>query len=91
MIYSGLMSLKFSFSPCAYGWREQENRKRKAAAKSCQSLDTVPLQEPSDNDSSLRRQPAATTTSDDSLPQLTAVLQRDIEGKSRFFRDAHQC
>ena len=34
------------------GRREQENRKRKAAAKSCQSLDTwvskVPHQEPSD-------------------------------------------
>ena len=36
------------------GRREQENRKRKAAAKSCQSLDTwvrkVPRQEPSDTD-----------------------------------------
>ena len=79
------------FCVIPYGWREQENRKRKAAAKSCQSLDTVTLREPSDNDSSLRRQPAETTTSDDSLPQLTAVLQRDIEGESRFFRDAHQC
>ena len=36
------------------GTREQENRKRKAAAKSCQSLDTwvskVPRQEPLDAD-----------------------------------------
>ena len=36
------------------GRREQENRKRKAAAKSCQSLDTwvskVSRQEPSDAD-----------------------------------------
>ena len=36
------------------GKRQQENRKRKAAAKSCQSLDTwvgkVPRQEPSDAD-----------------------------------------
>ena len=36
------------------GRREQENRKRKATAKSCQSLDTsvskVPHQEPSDAD-----------------------------------------
>ena len=36
------------------GTREQENRKRKAVAKSCQSLDTwvseVPSQEPSDAD-----------------------------------------
>jgi len=78
------------------GRREQENRKRKDAAKSCQSLDTwvskVPLQEPSDtgNDSSLRRQPVEATTSDDDLSQLATVLQRDIEGKSRFFRDVHQ-
>ena len=36
------------------GRREQENRKRKATAKSCQSVDTwvskVPRQEPSDAD-----------------------------------------
>ena len=70
--------------------REQENRKRKAAAKSCQSLDTwvskVPRQEPSDadNDSAVYDDsPAETTTSD--LFQLTTVLQRDIEGKSRLF------
>ena len=53
------------------GRREQENRKRKAAAKSCQSLDTwvskVPRQEPSDtdNDSAVcDDSPAETTTSD---------------------------
>ena len=69
------------------GRREQENRKRKAAAKSCQSLDTwvskVPRQEPSDadNDSAVcDDSPAENTTSDPS--QLTTVLQRDIEGKS---------
>ena len=72
------------------GKREQENRKRKAAAKSCQSLDTwvskVPRQEPSDadNDSAVcDDSPAETTTSD--LSQLTTVLQRDIEGKSHLF------
>ena len=72
------------------GRREQENRKRKAAAKSCQSLDTwvskVPRQEPSDadNDSVVcDDSPAETTTSD--LSQLTTVLQRDIEGKSYLF------
>ena len=50
---------------------EQENRKRKAAAKACQSLDTrvskVPRQEPSDadNDSAVcDDSPAETTTSD---------------------------
>ena len=66
------------------GRREQENRKRKAAAK---SLDTwvsqVPRQEPSDadNDSAVcDDSPAESTTSDPS--QLTTVLQRDIEGKS---------
>ncbi|CAH3046962.1 unnamed protein product [Porites lobata] len=66
------------------GRREQENRKRKAAAKSCQSLDTwvskVPRQEPSDadNDSTVcDDSPAESTTSD--LSQLTTVLQRDIE------------
>ena len=70
------------------GRREQENRKRKAAAKSCQSLDTwvstVPRQEPSDadNDSAVcDDSPAETTTAD--LSQLTTVLQRD-EGKSYF-------
>ena len=54
---------------------EQENRKRKAAAKACQSLDTrvskVPRQEPSDadNDSAVcEDSPAETTTSD--LSQL---------------------
>ena len=69
------------------GRREQENRKRKAAAKSCQSLDTwiskVPRQKPLDaeNDSAVcDDRPAETTTSD--LFQLTTVLQRDIEGKS---------
>ena len=53
------------------GRREQENRKRKAAAKSCQSLDIwvskVPRQEPSDadNDSAVcDDSPAETTTSD---------------------------
>ncbi|PFX12690.1 putative RNA-directed DNA polymerase from transposon BS [Stylophora pistillata] len=67
--------------------REKENRKRKAAAQSCQSLDTwvskAPRQEPSrsdaDNDSAVwDDSPAETTTSD--LSQLTTVLQRDIEG-----------
>ena len=73
------------------GKREQENSKRKAAAKSCQSLDTwvskVPRQEPwsdADNDSAVcNDSPAETTTSD--LSQLTTVLQRDIEGKSYLF------
>ena len=72
------------------GRREQENRKRKAAAKSCQSLDTwvskVPRQEPSDADNDCAvcdDSPAETTTSD--LSQLTTVLQRDIEGKSHLF------
>ena len=72
------------------GRREQENRKRKAAAKSCQSLDTwvrkVPRQEPSDadNDSAVRDDSLAETTTSD-LSQLTTVLQRDIEGKSHLF------
>ena len=77
------------------GRREQENRMRKASAKSCQSLDTwvskVPREELSDtdNDSAVcHNSPAETTTSD--LTQLTTVLQRVIEGKSRFFRDVHQ-
>ena len=74
------------------GRREQENRKRKGAAKSCQSLDTiqwvskVPGQELSDadNDSAVcDDSPAKTTTSD--LSQLTTVLQRDINGKSYSF------
>ena len=72
------------------GTREQENGKRKAAAKSCQSLDTwvskVPRQEPpdADNDSAVcDDSPAETTTSD--LSQLTPVLQRDMEGKSYLF------
>ena len=72
------------------GRREQENRKSKAAAKSCQSLNTcvskVPRQEPSDtdNDSAVcDHSPAETTTSD--LSQLTTVLQQDIEGKSYLF------
>ena len=67
------------------GRREQENRKRKAAAKSCQSLDTwvrkVPRQEPSDTDNDgtvCDDSPAETTTSDADLSQLTTVLQRDI-------------
>ena len=65
------------------GRREQENRKRKAAAKSCQSLDTwvskEPRQEPdADNDSAVcDDSPAETTTSD--------LSQRDIEGKSYLF------
>ena len=61
------------------GRREQENRKRKAAAKSCQSLDTwvskVPRQEPSDADNNSAvcdDSPAETTTSD--LSQLTTVI-----------------
>ena len=72
------------------GTREQKNRKRKAAAKYCQSLDTwvskVPRQEPpdADNDSAVcDDSPAETTTSD--LSQLTPVLQRDMEGKSYLF------
>ena len=72
------------------GRREQQNRKRKTAAKSCQSLDTwvskVPRQEPSDadNDSAVcDDSPAETTTSD--LPQVTTVLQQVIEGKSYLF------
>ena len=72
------------------GRREQENRKRKAAAKPCKSLDTwvskVPRQEPSDADNDIAvcdDSPAKTTTSD--LSQLTTVLQRDIEGKSYLF------
>ena len=70
--------------------REQENRKRKAAAKSSQPLDTwvikVPRQEPSDadNDSALcDDNPAETTASD--LSQLTTVLQRNTEGESYLF------
>ena len=72
------------------GTREQENRTRKAAAKSCQSLDTwvskVPRQEPSDtdNDSAVCEDSRAETTTS-ALSQLTTVLQRDIEGKSRLF------
>ena len=72
------------------GKREQENRKRKAAAKSCQSLDTwvskVPRQEPSDadNDSAVCDDSSAETTTSD-LSQLPTVLQRDIEGKSHLF------
>ena len=74
------------------GRREQENRKRKGAAKSCQSLDTiqwvskVPRQELSDADNDRAvcdDSPAETTTSD--LSQLTTVLQRDINGKSYSF------
>ena len=72
------------------GRREQENRKRKATAKSCQSLDTwvnkVPRQEPSDadNDSAVcDDSPAETTSSDQS--QLTTALQRNIDGKSYLF------
>ena len=72
------------------GRREQENRKRKAEAKSCQCLDTwvseVPLQEPSDadNDSAVCDDSLDETTTSD-LSQLTTVLQRDIEGKSHLF------
>ena len=72
------------------GRREQENRKRKAAGKSCQSLDAwvskLPRQETLDaeNDSAVcDDSPAETTASD--LSQLTTVLQRDIEGKSYLF------
>ena len=61
------------------GRRKQENRKKKAAARSFQSLDTwvskVPRQEPSDadNDSAVcDDSPAETTTSD--LSQLTTVI-----------------
>ena len=78
------------------GRREQENRKRKGAAKSCRSLDTwvskVPRQEPSDadNDSAVcDDSPAETTTLD--LSQLPTVLQRNIKGKSYYFHNAHQC
>ena len=67
------------------GRREQENRKRKASAKSCQSLDTwvskVLREELSDTDNGSAvydNSPAETTTSD--LSQLTTVLQRDIKG-----------
>ena len=77
------------------GRREQENRKRKAAAKSCQSLDTwvskVPRQAPSHADNDIAvcdDSPAKTTTSD--LSQLTTVLQRDIEGNHTFFCNVHQ-
>ena len=72
------------------GRREQENRKRKAAAKSCQSLDTrvskVPRQEPSDadNNSAVCDDSQAETTPSD-LSQFTTVLQRDVEGKSYLF------
>ena len=65
------------------GRKEQENRKRKAAAQSCQSLDTwaskEPRQEPLDadiNTAVCNDSPAETTTSD--LFQLTTVLKRDI-------------
>ena len=77
------------------GRREQENRKRKAAAKSCQSLDTwvskVPRQEPSDadNDSAVCDDSLAETTTSD-LSQLTTALQRDIEGKSYLFSKGQQ-
>ena len=61
------------------GWREQENRKREAAAKSCQSLDTwvskVTRREPSDadNDNAVcDDNPAETTTSD--LSQLYSEI-----------------
>ena len=74
------------------GRREQENRMRKAAAKSCQSLDTlvskVPRQEPLDaeNDSAVcDDSPAETTSTTSALSQSTTVLQRDIEGKSYLF------
>ena len=77
------------------GRREQENRKRKAAAKSCRSLDTwvskVPRQEPSHSDNDCEvcdDSPAETTTLD--LSQLPTVLQRNIEGKSYYFYNAHQ-
>jgi len=72
------------------GTREQENRMRKVAAKSCQSLDTwvskVPHQEPSDTDND-------SAVCDDSplRPRLQIYLSElqfyseDIEGKSRLF------
>ena len=66
------------------GRREQEIRKRKAAAKSCQSLDAwvskLPRQETLDaeNDSAVcDESPAETTTS--YLSQFTTVLQRNYE------------
>jgi len=70
--------------------REQENRTRKVAAKSCQSLDTwiseVPRQEPSDtdNDSAVCEDSQAEATTSD-LSQLATVLQQDIKGKSSLF------
>jgi len=77
------------------GTREQENGTRKAAAKSCQSLDTwvskVPRQEPSDtdNDSAICEDSSAETTTSD-LSQLATVLQRDIEEVNQaYFRDVH--
>ena len=66
------------------GRREQENRKRKAAAKSCQSLDTwvtkVPRQEPSDADYD-------SAVCDDNPAETTSSIlhERDIEGKSYLF------
>jgi len=69
------------------GRREQENRKRKAAAKSCQSLDAwvskLPRQETLDaeNDSAVFDDSSAETTTS-YLSQFTTVLQRDIKGKS---------
>ena len=71
------------------GRREQENRKRKAVAKSCQSLDgsvkyPVKSHQTLTNDSAVcDDSPAETTPSD--LSQLTTVLQRDVEGKSYLF------
>ena len=66
------------------GRREQENRKRKAAAISCQSLDTwvskVPRHHPSDadNDSAVcDDSPAKAMTSD--LSQLTTVFLNNKE------------
>ena len=65
------------------GRREQENRKRKATAKSCKSLDTwvskVPRQEPSDVDNNSAvcdDSPAETTTAD--------LVSCKYEGKSYF-------
>ena len=80
---------KSVFYVICYGQERTGNRKRKASAKSCQSLDTwvskVAHEELADtgNDSAVcDSSPAETTTSDLSL---TTVLQRDPKGKSCFF------
>ena len=88
MIFSVRRPHYFISHTKSMGRREQENRKRKAEAKSCQSLDTwvskVPRQKPSDadNDSTVCDDSPAETSD---LSQLTTVLQRDREGKSYLF------